>query len=90
MLRRIKLEDQGGAQVKIDKVEILSNDIAFPDEVGFKSTVKWNVSGTIGHWGHLHTRANQYDADFRICPVDGVWKIVSLQVTDEINLGSVN
>jgi len=87
--RRITLENQGGAQVKIDDVDVLETDFIYRDDSpGFKSNVKWNVSGTVGHWGHLHRRANQYVAEFGVEPVDGTWKIVSLQITDEADLGS--
>ena len=87
--QRIKLEDQGGAQVKINDVDVLATDFVFrEDSPGFETSVKWNVIGSIGHWGHLHTRANQYVAEFGVEPIDGAWKIVSMQITDEANLGS--
>ena len=89
IMQRITLENQGGAQVKIDNVDVLDADFVYQeDSPGFKSNVKWNVSGTVGHWGHLHTRANQYVAEFGVEPIDGAWKIVSMQITDEADLGS--
>jgi len=89
IMQRIKLEDQGGAQVKVNEVDVLETDFVYRDDSpGFKSNVKWNVLGSVGHWGHLHTRANQYVAEFGVEPVDGAWKIVSMQITDEANLGN--
>jgi hypothetical protein len=87
-MQRITLEKQGGAQVKIDNIDVLETDFVYrEDSPGFKCNVKWNVSGTVGHWGHVHTRANQYVAEFSVEPVDGAWKIVSMQITDEADLG---
>jgi hypothetical protein len=88
--QRIKLADQGGAQVKINDVDMLEAEFKHrEDSPGFKAKVTWNVMGSIGHWGHLHTRANQYVAELGIEPVDGAWKIVALQITDEVNLGAM-
>ena len=87
IMQRIQLEDQGGAQVKVNEVEVLETDFVFRDDSpGFESNVTWNVLGSVGHWGHLHTRANQYVAEFGVEPVDGAWKIVSMQITNEANL----
>ncbi len=47
---------------------------------------KWNVSGSVGHRGHVHTRTNQYEAELRVQPVDGVWKVTNLQVLQEERL----
>jgi len=39
--------------------------------------------GSVGHWGHIHTRKNQYHAIIIVEPVDGAWKIVGLELLDE-------
>ena len=39
--------------------------------------------GTVGHWGHIHTRKNQYHANINVEPVDGTWKITRLELLDE-------
>ena len=39
--------------------------------------------GTVGHWGHVHTRQNLYDAIVTIEAVDGTWKITALEVIEE-------
>ncbi len=81
--RRIRLADQGGAQVKIDEVEIQSNQVKTQSDPGFTCTSQWNASGTVGHWGHLHRRILGYEARLQIAPVEGVWKITALDITDE-------
>ena len=39
--------------------------------------------GTVGHWGHIHTRLNRYDALISLTPVDGSWKITGLELLEE-------
>jgi hypothetical protein len=39
--------------------------------------------GNVGHWGHIHTRQNQYEADITVEPVAGVWKITDLELLEE-------
>ena len=40
----------------------------------------------MGHWGHIHQRRNQYDAELTIEPLDGTWKITGLELLDEVRL----
>ena len=40
--------------------------------------------GTVGHWGHIHTRLNRYDALISLTPVDGSWKITGLELLDPL------
>ncbi len=42
--------------------------------------------GSVGHWGHLHQRRNQYEAILTVKPVDGVWKITDLELLGEERL----
>jgi hypothetical protein len=44
------------------------------------------VEGTVEHWGHIHTRVNQYEADFTVRPVEKAWKITAMQVTGQKRL----
>jgi hypothetical protein len=44
---------------------------------------KWTAMGTVGHWGHTHTRKNRYEANITVEPVDGAWKITDLELLEE-------
>ena len=81
----LRISEQGGAVSRIENVEILSgqqeNDPFV--ENGFPYRCRWNIVGTIEHWGHIHERTNQYDAQFEIQVVDGSWKIVEMEVLDQ-------
>ncbi len=81
--KALELQSQGGARVKVKEVD-LSAVVARPaDGGGFVAECTWIVSGSVGHWGHLHTRRNQYDALLTIRAVDGVWKITEMNLLEE-------
>ena len=77
--------EQGGAVSKIEEVQILNGQqqAALFVENGFKYRCKWNIVGTIEHWGHIHERTNQYDAMFEVKVVDSAWKVVAMDVLDQ-------
>lgn len=82
--KSLELENQGGAQVTIRKVEV----VEVTEEPGAESgqivaTCKWNATGSVGHWGHIHQRTNQYDAKITLAVVDDEWKIIDLQLINE-------
>jgi len=73
----------GGAQARVKDVEILDASVTPIGGLGLECHAKWTALGTVGHWGHIHTRKNRYEADIIIEPVDGAWKITSLEVLEE-------
>jgi hypothetical protein len=82
--RSLELENQGGARAKVKSVQIeASTHAPLTGQVGFESLCSWNVSGSVGHWGHVHQRTNQYEARLSIRAVDGQWKITALDLLQE-------
>lgn len=85
--RSLELENQGGARARVQKVEVVeSNTDELRDARGFVSDCTWNVDGSVGHWGHLHQRKNQYRARVVVTAVDGAWKITDLELLQEERL----
>lgn len=80
----LELQNQGGARVKVKEVGV-DSVVARPLEgkKGFVAQCAWTVAGSVGHWGHIHTRQNRYDAVFTIEAIDGVWKITELELLEE-------
>jgi hypothetical protein len=67
--------------VKVKKVELKDADISpLDDSTGFASHCSWVVTGSAGHWGHIHQRQNAYEAVLRIEPAEGAWKITGLEL----------
>jgi len=85
--RGLELASQGGACAKVKEIEMLSVEPhELSGEPGFSARCVWNVAGSVGHWGHVHTRTNQYEADLTIQPIDGRWKLTGLEVLQEERL----
>ena len=81
----LRIEQEGGAIAHIEQVERLSGkreQLAFVEN-GFRYRSKWNIVGTIEHWGHIHQRTNQYDAQFDVQIVDGDWKLTAMEILDQ-------
>ena len=82
--RSLELENQGGARAKVKDVEILGATYEpLGSGAGFTTEARWNVTGSVGHWGHIHQRINQYRARVTIEPIDGTWRITGLDVLEE-------
>lgn len=81
----LRIEEEGGAVAHIEEIQRLSGgrDREPFVENGFRYRSKWNIVGTIEHWGHIHQRTNQYDAEFDVRIVDGDWKLTSMEILDQ-------
>ena len=73
ILEGLKVQEQGGAVSRVDEVEILESwmlpsieQTENTDRPSFRYACNWTVKGTVEHWGHIHTRKNQYQADFLV------------------------
>jgi len=85
--RSLSLKQQGGAKVRVKKVDIIKEDITNLDEdIGFKARSTWHVTGSVGHWGHIHQRKNEYQAIITVKVIDGKWKITEFDMLDEHRL----
>jgi len=84
--RGLELRNQGGARAKVKQVDLVELATSPGANGGFVASVTWNVAGSVGHWGHVHSRANQYRANLDIEPVAGVWKLVNLELIEETRL----
>jgi hypothetical protein len=80
------LENQGGISVKVDDVNVIDVEEVSSDKSGIAYNCKWQVKGTVGHWGHIHRRTNQYNAVLGVKPVNGVWKLNALDIIEEKRL----
>ena len=80
----------GGAQARVKSVEILEVDVNQLDDhpLGRLFHAKWTATGTVGHWGHIHLRKNQYAANITVEPVDEAWKITDLELLEEKRIDS--
>lgn len=82
----LELANQGGARVKVKTTEVNNAELLSRD--GNRLTIEsdWKVSGSVGHWGHIHQRTNGYRAKLEISELDGVWKLTGLEILEEQRL----
>lgn len=87
--RGLEMQEQGGAVSRIREVKLLDGrQEPLPagrqdSDRGFAYRCRWNVNGTVEHWGHIHARTNQYEAIFAVRPRDNAWKITDMELLDE-------
>lgn len=79
------LTEQGGAHSRVRNVHWLESEPTshLMRAQSFSLSVKWEITGTVEHWGHIHTRRNAYRAELEVKAVDDEWKLVDLEVLDE-------
>ena len=80
------LESQGGIQVKVKDVEVTDVEEVSSNAEGIAFKCKWIVKGDVGHWGHIHSRTNQYEAILHIKPENNVWKLNEIDIVEEVRL----
>ena len=82
--RSMEVKNQGGLRISVKEVTV--TDLESMDRLAdseFTFRCRWRVSGWIGHWGHIHRRANEHLAFVTIAPLDGKWKITAIEMLDE-------
>lgn len=79
------VQQAGGVQAKIKTVEVeeATAERMNSDSLAYAIKAHWTALGTVGHWGHLHQRKNQYEAIINIEESDGVWKITGMELLEE-------
>lgn len=84
-IQALTLEGQDGTRAHV--TDLSANvDKVQPAEKGFVADTEWTALGTVGHWGHSHTRVNRYKARVTVNTVDGEWKMTALEVLEERRL----
>ena len=78
----LQMQEQGGAIVSVQTVDIKTVEPVPNTDSTLACT--WNVTGTVEHWGHIHTRENQYSARITLdTSATGKGRISGFEVTDE-------
>jgi hypothetical protein len=83
--RRLQLASQGGARAKVKELDLVEIQ-PVREGRGFSATCTWRLAASVGHWGHIHQRRNQYTAELTVEPVHGAWKITRMELIGEERL----
>jgi hypothetical protein len=84
--RGLELSNQGGARARVKEIELTEIAARGGENGAFVARATWNVFGSVGHWGHIHSRSNRYEAELEFAPSDGVWKLSRLEILEEQRL----
>ena len=85
------LQQETGMSITVDDVEIIGLTSRAPTATGgFEAVCTWNVAGSVSHWGHVHRRLSQYEADIVVAVVDDTWKLTALQPRRQERLDTPN
>jgi hypothetical protein len=82
----LELQGQGGARAKVKEVTLEDVEAQSSEDGAFSAHATWQVSGSVGHWGHVHQRRNRYRADLTVAPIDGAWRLTRVEVREEERL----
>ena len=88
--KSLVIQEQGGARSHVREVrwDSAASVSSGSTEAVFELNIRWEVTGTVEHWGHIHTREHAYDALIQIVAEGGQWKIGGMDVTSEEQLKS--
>jgi hypothetical protein len=86
MSRGLVLANQGGASARVKSVELTELDATPAEDAGISARTTWQIRAAVGHWGHIHERRNEYQANLELRPIDGAWKLVKVEILDEVRL----
>lgn len=83
--KALEIRSMAGSRVKVTKLDIEDLKVISSDEDSgnFKVSCDWNVTGKIGHWGHVHQRVNQYSAKITVANIGGNWKLKEFNLLSE-------
>ena len=87
---RMQLELAEEAACEIRSVRVLDAKPVLPEaptEPWFDVVARWEVIGTVRHWGHGHWRTNRYSARYRVRwdAADG-WRIGEVEILEQARL----
>ena len=84
--KSMALENQGGLEVKVEKVTVHSASKIDDPDSRLAYQCKWMVEGEVGHWGHIHRRNNLYEALLYLDIDSGTWKLKDMEVLQETRI----
>ena len=75
------MAEQGGSRSRVLEVRPVSGAVVgTPSRSEFQIEIRWRVAGEVEHWGHIHTRENEYLGRLSVKnDSDGFWKLSDLK-----------
>ena len=81
------MQEEGGAVSRVTAVRMSDSDVedigAVGGRPGFQVRARWQVDGSVFHWGHSHHRTNEYQALYSVVETEGGWRISASQTLEQ-------
>jgi hypothetical protein len=85
-------QEAEGAVARVQRFELLDCSLGKTFEregaLAFETGASWQVEGGVYHWGHTHSRLNEYRANYTIADIEGSWRIVEEEVLSATRIDS--
>ena len=87
--RSLVLQEAGGAVSRVSEVrhqDLVVEEIGVVGDLdlpGFVVDARWQVDGAVYHWGHAHTRTNEYRARYTVHAAEAGWRIAGSEVLEQ-------
>ncbi|MEM8884021.1 MAG: hypothetical protein AAGD14_08135 [Planctomycetota bacterium] len=86
MRESLEMRDHGAAVASIGEIEGRGGTVTFTGPRSFDVRWRWQVFLHVTHWGHTHSRVNEYLADFSVRAEQGRWRIARFDVREQQRL----
>jgi hypothetical protein len=87
VLKSLLVAEQGNARSRLRSVESVSSKLINSKSSGdtslFQIDYCWRVSGSVEHWGHIHTRQTEYVARLSVTAAGNEWLITDATFLDQ-------
>lgn len=81
--RHLIMQGQSGVLTRVTEVEHIDGEVYLPRDSWarhFRVEWHWRATGVFAHQGHMHTRINEYKAEYVLRESGGSWKIAQIDV----------
>ncbi|MFG0283970.1 MAG: hypothetical protein ACF8R7_06065 [Phycisphaerales bacterium JB039] len=75
--------------VETKLIELGVTEVAGEPEASFSVEHRWRVTGAVYHWGHSHTRTNEYRAEYTVAGTPDGWRITASRPLEQFRVDSV-
>jgi hypothetical protein len=81
--RALMVAEQGSAALHVRDVTVQSVDIVSGDGMQITLRCRWQVTGTVEHWGHLHTRVDEFVGELTLSRERAGWMLDKFSVSEQ-------
>lgn len=90
--RSLIMQEEGGAVSRVQSVTPIATEVVsigtLPErgDVSFTVRNRWQVEGYVYHWGHSHTRLNEYLAEYTVIEDEAGWRIAGSRSLEQFRV----